>query len=46
MNQKKSTMAQWLRAAGLGLLTLSVWAVAHAQNAIESVTSSTQSGAE
>ena len=46
MNQKKSTMAQWLRAAGLGLLTLSAWAVAHAQNAIESVTSSTQSGAE
>ncbi len=46
MNQKKSTMAQWLRAAGLGLLTLGCWAVAHAQNAIESVTSSTQSGAE
>ncbi|WP_454904466.1 type IV pilus secretin PilQ [Variovorax gossypii] len=46
MNQKKSTMAQWLRAAGLGLLTLGAWAVAHAQNAIESVTSSTQSGAE
>lgn len=46
MNQKKSTMAQWLRAAGLGLLTFGALAVAHAQNAIESVTSSTQSGAE
>ncbi|WP_198083625.1 type IV pilus secretin PilQ [Variovorax sp. E3] len=39
-------MAQWLRAAGLGLLTFGALAVAHAQNAIESVTSSTQSGAE
>ncbi|QFZ81463.1 type IV pilus secretin PilQ [Variovorax paradoxus] len=46
MNQKKSTMAQWLRAAGLGLLAFGALAVAHAQNAIESVTSSTQSGAE
>ena len=46
MNQKKSTMAQWLRAAGLGLLTFGALAVAHAQNAIESVTSSTQSGSE
>ncbi|MDP9916461.1 type IV pilus assembly protein PilQ [Variovorax boronicumulans] len=39
-------MAQWLRAAGLGLLAFGALAVAHAQNAIESVTSSTQSGAE
>ncbi|PIF76927.1 type IV pilus assembly protein PilQ [Variovorax sp. 54] len=46
MNQKKSTMAQWLRAAGLGLLAFGALTVAHAQNAIESVTSSTQSGAE
>lgn len=46
MNQKKSTMAQWLRAAGLGLLAFGAVAVAHAQNAIEAVTSSTQSGAE
>jgi type IV pilus assembly protein PilQ len=46
MNQKKSTMAQWLRAAGLGLLAFGALAVAHAQNAIEAVTSSTQSGAE
>ncbi len=46
MNQKKSTMAQWLRAAGLGLLAFGAVAVAYAQNAIESVTSSTQSGAE
>ncbi len=46
MNQNKSTMAQWLRAAGLGLLAFGALAVAHAQNAIEAVTSSTQSGAE
>ena len=46
MNQEKSTMAQWLRAAGLGLLAFGALAVAHAQNAIEAVTSSTQSGAE
>ncbi|CAA2102353.1 type IV pilus secretin PilQ [Variovorax paradoxus] len=46
MNQKKSTMAQWLRAAGLGLLAFGALAVAHAQNAIQAVTSSTQSGAE
>ncbi|HWT18785.1 MAG TPA: type IV pilus secretin PilQ [Variovorax sp.] len=46
MNHKKSTMAQRLRAAGLGLLALGAFALAHAQNAIEAVTSSTQSGAE
>jgi type IV pilus assembly protein PilQ len=46
MNQKKSTMAQRLRAAGLGLLAFGAFAMAHAQNAIEAVTSSTQSGAE
>ncbi|MGJ7612313.1 MULTISPECIES: type IV pilus secretin PilQ [unclassified Variovorax] len=46
MNQEKSKMARWLRAAGLGLLAFGALAVAHAQNAIEAVTSSTQSGAE
>lgn len=46
MNQEKSTLAQWLRVAGLGLLAFGAVAVAHAQNAIEAVTSSTQSGAE
>ncbi|MET3443891.1 type IV pilus assembly protein PilQ [Variovorax paradoxus] len=46
MNQKKSTMAQRLRAAGLGLLAFGAFAMAYAQNAIEAVTSSTQSGAE
>ncbi|KQU84580.1 secretin [Variovorax sp. Root318D1] len=46
MNHKKSTMAQRLRAAGLGLLAFGALAIAHAQNAIEAVTSSTQSGAE
>ncbi|RQO47800.1 type IV pilus secretin PilQ [Variovorax sp. KBW07] len=46
MNQQKSMMAQWLRAAGLGLLAFGAMAVAHAQNAIEAVTSSTQSGSE
>lgn len=46
MNHKKSTMAQRLRAAGLGLLAFGAFALAHAQNAIEAVTSSTQSGAE
>jgi type IV pilus assembly protein PilQ len=46
MNQQKSMMARWLRATGLGLLAFGALAVAHAQNAIEAVTSSTQSGAE
>jgi type IV pilus assembly protein PilQ len=46
MNPKNSKMAQWLRTAGLGLLAFGALAAAHAQNAIEAVTSSTQSGAE
>ncbi|WP_219212730.1 type IV pilus secretin PilQ [Variovorax boronicumulans] len=46
MSQQKSTMARWLRAAGLSLATLSAVVAAHAQNAIESVTTSMQSGAE
>ena len=46
MSQQKSTMARWLRAAGLSLATLSAAVAVHAQNAIESVTTSMQSGAE
>ena len=46
MNQQKSMFAQWLRAAGVSLLAFGAAAAAHAQNAIESVTSSMQSGAE
>jgi type IV pilus assembly protein PilQ len=46
MNQQKSTLAHWLRAAGVTLLALGAAAMVHAQNAIESVTSSMQSGAE
>lgn len=46
MNQEKSMLAQWLRAAGAAVLALSAAAVVHAQNAIESVTSSMQSGSE
>ncbi|MGI4778783.1 MAG: type IV pilus secretin PilQ [Janthinobacterium lividum] len=37
---------KWLRAAGFALLTLGSVALVHAQNAIESVTSSMQSGSE
>lgn len=36
----------WLRQAGFGLLALSAAALTHAQNAIEAVTGSLQSGAE
>ncbi|MFM9922088.1 type IV pilus secretin PilQ [Variovorax sp. H27-G14] len=46
MNPKILKTAQWLRAAGLGLLAFGALAAAHAQNAIEAVTSSTQSGVE
>lgn len=46
MNLQKSKMAQRLRSAALGLLAFGALAMAHAQNAIESVTSSMQSGAE
>ncbi|MDM0088390.1 MULTISPECIES: type IV pilus secretin PilQ [unclassified Variovorax] len=46
MSQQKSTLARWLRAAGLSLAALSAVVAAHAQNAIESVTTSMQSGAE
>ncbi|MDM0017937.1 type IV pilus secretin family protein [Variovorax saccharolyticus] len=46
MNQQKSKLAQWLRVAGAAVVAFSAAAVVHAQNAIESVTSSMQSGAE
>ena len=46
MKPKNSRFAQWLRVAGVSLLALGAVAAAHAQNAIESVTSSMQSGAE
>ena len=46
MSQQKPSMAQWLRAAGLTLVTLGTAEAAHAQNAIEAVTTSMQSGAE
>ena len=46
MSQRKSTITPWLRAAGLALVALSSAALVHAQNAIESVTSSMQSGSE
>jgi type IV pilus assembly protein PilQ len=46
MNLEKSKMAHRLRSAALALLAFGALAMAHAQNAIESVTSSMQSGAE
>ena len=46
MSQQKSSMAQWLRAAGITLVTLGAALAAQAQNAIEAVTTSMQSGAE
>ncbi|MDR6536230.1 type IV pilus secretin PilQ [Variovorax soli] len=46
MKPKNSRFAQWLRVVGASLLALGAVAAAHAQNAIESVTSSMQSGAE
>ncbi|MBU1357364.1 MAG: type IV pilus secretin PilQ [Gammaproteobacteria bacterium] len=46
MNSTKSRFAQWLRCAGIALAAWGVLAVAHAQNSIESVTTSTQSGSE
>ena len=46
MSQQKSSMAQWLGAAGITLVTLGAALAAQAQNAIEAVTTSMQSGAE
>ncbi|RZL59547.1 MAG: AMIN domain-containing protein, partial [Variovorax sp.] len=45
MNERTMS-AKWLRAAGVALVALASAALVHAQNAIESVTSSVQSGAE
>lgn len=44
--QARKTWGGWLRGAGLGLVALCAAAAAQAQNAIEAVTSSMQSGAE
>ncbi|WP_213953127.1 MULTISPECIES: type IV pilus secretin family protein [unclassified Variovorax] len=46
MKQVQTIAAKWLRAAGTTLVALGAAAVVHAQNAIENVTSSMQSGAE
>lgn len=46
MNQHKTTMTRWLRTGSAALLLLASAAVAHAQNAIEAITGSVQSGAE
>ena len=46
MNPQKSKLAHWLRVAGAAVLAFSAAAIVHAQNAIESVTSSMQSGSE
>jgi type IV pilus assembly protein PilQ len=46
MKTKNSSFAKWLRLVGVSLLALGAVVAAHAQNAIESVTSSMQSGAE
>ncbi|VTU14505.1 Type IV pilus biogenesis and competence protein PilQ precursor [Variovorax sp. SRS16] len=46
MNQQKSKFAQALRALGMAAFALTTAAIVHAQNAIESVTSSMQSGSE
>ena len=46
MKQEKSMTNMWLRNAAAGLLALSAAALVQAQNAIEAVTSSMQSGSE
>ncbi|RYF73262.1 MAG: AMIN domain-containing protein, partial [Comamonadaceae bacterium] len=46
MKLEKSAVAAWLRATGVAFAMVSAVAVVHAQNAIESVTSSVQSGSE
>src|SRR5687768_7688297 len=46
MNQRTIAMATWLRAVGATVLALGAACAAHAQNAIESVTSSMQGGSE
>ena len=46
MSQQKAMVVRWLRGAGLMLCMFAAMAAAQAQNAIESVTTSMQSGAE
>src|SRR3954468_14025163 len=46
MSQQKAMVVRWLRGAGLMLGMYAAMAAAQAQNAIESVTTSMQSGAE
>ncbi|AMM23880.1 type IV pilus secretin family protein [Variovorax sp. PAMC 28711] len=46
MNRQNPITALWLRAAGVTLLALTSAVWVHAQNSIQAVTSSTQSGAE
>ncbi|HEY2255648.1 MAG TPA: type IV pilus secretin PilQ [Variovorax sp.] len=46
MKREKCWAAQWLRVAGAAIVALSAAAVVHAQNAIESVTTSAQGGSE
>ncbi|RZL56981.1 MAG: type IV pilus secretin PilQ [Variovorax sp.] len=46
MSSQQPTFTTWLRAAGFALVALGAAALAQAQNAIESVTSSMQSGSE
>ena len=46
MNQQKTMSGTWLRRLGATILALGTAVAAHAQNAIEAVTSSMQSGSE
>ena len=46
MRREQLAAGRWLRVMGAGMLALCAAMAAHAQNAIESVTSSTQSGTE
>lgn len=46
MSQQKTMVVRWLRGAGLMLGMFAAMAAAHAQNAIQSVTTSMQSGSE
>lgn len=46
MSQQKAMVVRWLRGVGLTLGTFAAMAAAQAQNAIESVTTSMQSGSE
>jgi type IV pilus assembly protein PilQ len=46
MKSEKSRAAQWLRVAAAAIVAFSAAAVVHAQNAIESVTTSSQGGSE